>query len=345
MAYNTSTTTKSNYEMYSFKALLPMERQEQSPFMNLPGEIRLMILREVLSRRVPLFGRETYIMPDRKQQSKTSVKTKKEATRKSLPRSAKPARTSPPQPIVETYYKPVQGYGLSPAVLAACQSLLHQGWPILYGENTLTLDFQPHDIKPHIYVSAIFNTLVARVRDRLRLVSDTRRFASKFKHFELKLVLHNQHSSQLLRDLLRVMQPVLSLPSVHLSASFASVPDVGFHPHNAKALQLLRCKSLTIDRISQALSDEVCKVVTGKSKILDLSQAEKKLKPIRKFLMSNSSPLARTLARVQFGLLYDAVNDFDVNKFEQIRADILALYDGVMADVKDRLFENDTWKH
>ncbi|KAK5102543.1 hypothetical protein LTR70_000401 [Exophiala xenobiotica] len=327
------------------KPSLAMEGQEQSSFMTLPAEIRLMILREVLSRKVPLFGRETYMMPDRKQQSTTTVKAKKEATRKPLPRSAKPERRNPPQPIVENYYKPVRGYGLSPAVLAACQSLLHQGWPILYGENTLTIDFRPHEIKPHIYVSAIFNTLVARVRDRLRLVSDTRRFASKFKHFELKLVAHNLHSTQLLRDFLRVMQPVLSLPSVHLSASFASVPNVGFHPHNPKALQLLRCKSLTIDGISQGLSDEVCKVVTGKSKILDLSQAEKKLKPVQKFLTSNSSPLARTLARVQFALLHDSVYDFDVNEFEQIRAGILALYEEVMADMKNRLFENDTWKH
>lgn len=100
-----------------------------------------------------------------------------------------------------------------------------------------------------------------------------------------------------------------------------------------------------MDGISQELSDEVCKVVTGKSKILDLSQANKKLKPTRKFLTSDSSPIGRGLATSHFAQLNDAINDFDVNKFEQIRSDILALYDTEMADVKERLFENDTWKH
>lgn len=70
--------------------------------MALPAEIRLMILREVLSREVPLFGRETYMMPKRKQKSKTSVKSKKEATRKSLPRAAKSERENTPQPTEET---------------------------------------------------------------------------------------------------------------------------------------------------------------------------------------------------------------------------------------------------
>lgn len=118
-----------------------------------------------------------------------------------------------------------------------------------------------------------------------------------------------------------------------------------FRPCDVKALQLVRCKSLFINGVPQELADDVCKVVTGKSEILDLSQAKKNLKPLRKFLIFISSPSARALAKVQFAELDDAINDFNIAKFEETRSVILALCDSEMAAVKERSFENDTWKH
>lgn len=118
-----------------------------------------------------------------------------------------------------------------------------------------------------------------------------------------------------------------------------------FHAYDVKAFQLLRCKSLTINGVSREISDKVCKVVTGKSGILDLSKASKKLNPMRHFLTFDSSPVASALAASHIVQLTNAIHGFDVKRFEEARSKILDLFDAEMAHVKERLFEKDTWKH
>jgi len=303
-----------------------------------------MILREVLRRKAPLYDRDVYRMPKPIRENKSKVERK--ATRESLPRAAKPVRVNTPQPVEQGYYI-AWGYGLSPAILETCQILFDEGWSVLYGENILTIDILTQPVRkaqvPHVYMSATFSSLIHREGGRLCLDSNARRYASHFKLFEL--VLHNQHSTKHLREVLRLMQPVLSRPTVHLHITFVSTPATRIHAYDVKAFQLLRCKSLTINGVSRELSDEVFKVVTDKSKILDLSKAKKKLEPMRKYLIQDSSPVARALAASHFAQLTNAIYDFDVNKFEEVRSEILDLFDAEMAHVKERLFEKDTWKH
>lgn len=199
-----------------------MEGQDQSPLMAMPTEIRLVILREVLSRKAPLFGRQAYMVPRRKQQRKTEVESKKEATRKYLPRAAKAERESTPQPVEEDCHTFVEGYGLSPAVLRACQSLLREGWPILYSKNTLAIVFQSlegfSDPVPGCYICACSSLMACSGGEQLRLDECTVQFASRFNRFELRL--DEGLETQTLRAGLRLLKPLLSLPSVGLSATF-----------------------------------------------------------------------------------------------------------------------------
>lgn len=118
-------TTTPQSQQHSVNALWtqPRASQQQSRLMQLPTELRLMILRELLTIDYPIAERDQY---------------------------AKPWRQAPWEPrrrrkngryLKTTKTTRVVGFNLTPAILRTCQELLVNGWPILYRENTLQIDF------------------------------------------------------------------------------------------------------------------------------------------------------------------------------------------------------------
>lgn len=127
---STTSNTSNNLPIIDGPATRQAANQQQSSLMQLPAEIRVMILRSVLVADEPLTTKSTY--PDPAFQP---------------PRSKRDNRGR----FVAQKARNVQGYRLYPHVLGACQNLLREAFDLLYKQNTLVLRYTPPSWDPSTY--------------------------------------------------------------------------------------------------------------------------------------------------------------------------------------------------
>ncbi|KAK5938800.1 hypothetical protein PMZ80_008992 [Knufia obscura] len=361
--------TPDSSKMSSCKPSLPFKDQAQSPLLQLPAEIRLMILREVLLSPAPLSERASYEKPCKQWcQPKKEIQPRKKSKRTSLPRKAKEKQKA----IVETSdgesedeakevkTKLVAGYNLAPAILRTCQALLIEGWPVLYEGNILKLVYTDHPISfykrretPYLSMWAYRNDALLCLRysygkAQMRLDEGARDFLLRFKSLLLDCTVHtdkrDKRAGKHFRSGLEILGPIVAGKSIRVM-----LPPTGRSLFSnevyLKAFQLLRCKAFAMTGAAYHKIDEVTNTVLSDTEVLNLANASKMLRPVKSHFKYRASPSLREWAEGKISELYAAVLDFDSAKFEEIRAELVAEYDEEQARIKQELYADDTWKN
>lgn len=228
---------------------LSVASQAQSPLMQLPAEIRLLILRELLLSSKPLAERQTYT---------------KQGLR--LPSGA-PTRDVEGQ-FLEKSVMMASGHRLTPAILVACQLLLSEGWPVLYEENTLAIQLFSGS-RPRTEDHAWYNYNRVSI-DALggigtfeggilwtRSASPARALISRFKNLHISLNAKYATSVKSLfgyehfANAVRTIAPLLTASCVELAViDQSSRLSSSQLRRQLKVFQILRCKHFKINGTS-----------------------------------------------------------------------------------------------
>lgn len=244
-------------------------RQNKSPLLDLPVELRVKILRYVLRKDGPITSLGEVLM------------TK-------VPRSS----------CHEIYNANAT---LSAQVLRTCQQLYDEGGEILYGENTLSICYlgRRHRASGPDDLCYILDYTINLSLSRIEKPCDTlitvqeyfggrksemepytlRRYSqlAKFKHY--RLVICYIHRESILTAC-RVLQPLLLEKDVTL---FPSNAGTSLHTHHLKCTRYLRCRRLQIEWPEGRSQDQdelarLEKVITGGTPVQDTYRIWRTLK-------------------------------------------------------------------
>ena len=145
--------------MFEVSPVSPAGSQRDSPFFQLPGEIREQILRELLISLCPIV-----------------------ASPSQSPRQASPVLSASNQGSgFSASGKKYQG--LHPRILRCCQQLYQEGIPLLYQQNTLLINITPYDHNGTFCFMGVSNSV--RNGDDDTLYSAARDLGARFRRFEL----------------------------------------------------------------------------------------------------------------------------------------------------------------
>ncbi|KAK5941494.1 hypothetical protein PMZ80_006773 [Knufia obscura] len=341
MATDKSSTAPLTTSIPGLTPSLPHKSQACSPLMQLPAEIRLMILRELLVSETTFNKRSTYdkpiplVLPKKPVAQPTKQPSKTKAVRVSLPRKAKKVAASPGKKekvTTPTRQTKVRGYNLYPAVLSTCQQLLFEAWPLLYGNNTLGIYMTPtwnHGYaytcpcaeRAHMSIYAQSSHPLSTIYDSFQLRHTDVAFASRFDHYQVEAAIRSDdftyRSARMmvaaLRDLLKgkSLQVVISNAEKLLNNSIQ-----GF----INAFQLVRCKKITMAGIGEITSKRICAVIMSNEAIVDLDEPMSKLRNFCALVSYDS----RRIAGIDKDLLEaeKAVKNFDPVNFAAMRTKI-----------------------
>jgi len=225
---------------------LTIASQELSPLMQLPAEIRLMILRELLLSSKPIAERKVYIK------------------QRFQPPSEAPLRNAKGQFLGKSTTMS-SGYRLTPAILSVCQLLLREGWPILYEENTLAIQVysgpRPHNGRGClrcfgpicIFIYALDAKCMFEEPRCPRLTTPARALITRFKKLHIDLnaqcgtsVQRSEHY-KLSTNMVSKINPFLTDSCLQLAIiGWSSAQSSSRLRGQLKIFQLLRCKEFKI---------------------------------------------------------------------------------------------------
>lgn len=323
--------------------------------MGLPTEIRLIILRELLVVEQPLAKRRTYEPPRAKWYYTTAWNCAEE------------------QDFVENLQfllgeTVVSGYGLTPAVLGVCQELLYQGWPLLYGENTLEVDMFPGDCPTTVAgtgISAMYrignalvcgeravdgsNVVSTGPRGGLQLHENAMKLLFKFKKLEVRLNVGHTHYIGCrywpFRDLLTHIAPALVGCSVAFMFLNSEMLQLAMLQRWIDALQILRCDQFQLhgvrdDALNKSHRRRVIEVVTSQDEIVDLSLPLRNLNSlVHRFESPPIAALYSSWALPTLQNLTNAAMRFDVEEFNNLRSECIATLDRAYLSIKQDILK------
>jgi hypothetical protein len=147
--------------MFEVSPILPPGNQRDSPFFQLPGEIREQILRELLISFCPIV-----------------------ASPSQSPRKASPV-ISPANQGSGFSASGKKHQGLHAQILGCCQQLYQEGIPLLYQQNTLLINVTPYDHNGTFCFMGVSNSVHNDNDDNYTLYSAARDLGARFRRFEL----------------------------------------------------------------------------------------------------------------------------------------------------------------
>jgi len=324
---------------------LSVASQAQSPLMQLPAEIRLLILRELLLSSKPIAERQTYT---------------KQGLR--LP-SGVPTRDAKGQFLKKSAIM-ASGHRLTPAILVACQLLLSEGWPVLYEENTLAIQIfsgyrprNPGDRPSFHYYRVSIDALggigtFERGIPWTRSVSPARALISRFKNLHISL---NARYATSVKEILGyehfanavgTIAPLLTASCVELAViGQSSRLSSSQLRRQLKVFQILRCKHFKINATSlvKCVLDDIDNAktvqtiestVTSNRPVVLLYEVVKKLwrtvQLLDWFYMTVEARPRRDWLSDFWNEIDNVVMDYDSEKFFQLRGELFSrLRDGV----------------
>lgn len=311
---------------------LPYNPQSSSRLLQLPAELRLMVLRNVLVRHDSIYARESYDHP--------YLAHNKGRERDAKGRFVKQARQAT-----------VSGYRLTPSIIRTCQRLFHEALHVLYHENNLRIDIQmywnqtaidsglrqPNDAQ--ILFSMLDSGKLLQFIGPHTVVNETlEQFALRFRRFVI-VVRDNATPQHLLRlrILLKLLQPVFTSSSIEVticnsycsvSSTFQPILESGRHLQLMKSFTLLRCSKFQFTRLSDPAAVAVRDTIMGSTPTVNLSDFDANPVLILNVLLDCLShrPNRNQELHSLKDRLTEAVANIDVNTFLQTRFDILRLW-------------------
>lgn len=333
---------------------LPVADQSNSRLMQIPSEIRLMILREVLHSQMPVAQRQVYEVNKMNLRSKPVEipEVLQKRTRVSLPRNAKNLEAAEMPESKKKRAKKVLGYRLSPHILRTCQSLLREGWPLLYGENTVVLNAYPdpsYDNYRSISFGAHFTIPAFRSDPAASngggfwiFGDDAKRFVMKFSKVQIEL--HFQRGIiwyDGLRRLVTELGQVVSGSTVLVRFVGQADFSDGDVLRCFRAFQLVRCKSFKVldapDALSSAIKS-ITETITSDTSVIDLWPSLAKMNRLRGYLYLNTK-VTNTYQFVfdMWRELEEAARNFDTERFCQVKGQLVNMVDQEIAEMKQDL--------
>lgn len=294
--------------------------QSGSSLLQLPDELRLLILRELLFSEEPLLHELKY------------------------PRSARYDGTKKPKrsrnSTGQFLTAEVRGYHLYPAVLATCQTLWYEGSPIFYKENVivvriyhagnskLRIDFRPFKI------CILLDTAHGDTIEPAFLVC-----ARKFAKFRLNIFDYVIHSHlPAVAKALVVLAPLLQDKEVQFKVdTFHRNANISEQVvENLKSLRALRCSKFFIlaNRSSRHLPElsDIVKTVTSNEPAINLLPSLESVEQLREFLFAGNAMIRGQLSthpdtiQRKFNLLRRAACTLESETYNRVRRDLLELY-------------------
>lgn len=328
--------------------------QRSSPFVRLPGEIKLIILRHLLVRDKPISTRTDYEILVEGAKRDERGRFVKRTTQK----------------------QQVQGYNLSPAILRTCQRLFADGLPILYGDNTLEVCVGTA-ATAHTSWSSSLRTLELAPKGQFNKQGITARMsifenqhilqcgrrndwtfdnvmidtAQRFSKYLIKANYNPDilHVAQL-RSLLRRGASIFAGSNAKLvinwnSPYFPEPLPYNLAPHQLrtiKAFTLLRCKSFQLLRITDPDAIAVGEVITKCPIDIDLEQYLPTVCSMLEILITSklfTKPTQQAALLTLITKLIEAVANCDILAFLQARHESMSIWHDVVKQLdkqKDR---------
>lgn len=248
------------------KLKYPAASQNGSPFVRLPAELKLIILRKLLVTSKPVGKPQTY-KPDYRLPRRWMKQGKRMRKKKR-----------------------VRGYQLHPQILATCQQLFNEGRHLLYTENTLVLNayLWPYYSRPMLLKYEANSTNIELTSTMNKPFTE---LLDQFVHISVVFVTNFAYAQpEELGRAMHLLAPRIRHKHVHFAI------DVAYHysptcfalRQNLATLQHLRCASFKLDvrgnpdkEISTELIPRIEKSVTSNTDVKDLLNAHRILEAQR----------------------------------------------------------------
>lgn len=330
---------------------LPPASQSSSLLIQLPIELRLMVLRYLLISETQIGYRRHYENPILGRNKARERKRNGDSKGQFVEREPEPKRT-------------MEGYHVTPSVIRTCQHIFAEALPILYNKNFLCIKIVANAYRsPMSYyeypldVDGRFHRADVRaavsVFGNERILSpimlggrshneDLASLARQFRNFTISIDI-NADVRQLaeVRQVFRIIAPIFYASNVKTiicetkgsllppQSTISTTQTVAL----MKAFTLLRCASFHFSANTDPIAKSVQDVITGSTPILDLEillpNAGRMLKTML-FTFENV-PTKLSAVHTLVNRLAEAVGDFNVVSFLQARLEILQIWQSHLA--------------
>lgn len=311
--------------------------------MQLPAEVRLMVLRYLLVRGTPIASRELYSHP-------YSVHNKGRE------------RDGRGRFVKQTRKATVSGYHFTPSIIRTCQQLSGEALHVLYHCNTLQVHISMDALYRYSHMAeplrsdGILDTqhFASRIQihngvffpyrsgERWILNEDFNKTANQFKSFMIKVEISNPCPLALahLRGSLKVIAQSLFIKEVkvtivqHPGNSRARTPKQLFQL--TKAFEVVRCSDFQFISLSDPTAISVQNIITSNTPVVDLEEFMRRPGELVRKTMANpgSGPAKLNKCRELKARLIDSIGDIDVGSFLQVRLEILRMWRSFMEKVE-----------
>lgn len=334
---------------------LPYNKQEQSRLLQLPDEVLLMILRQVLTNR----SQQNYDGPPIEDCCEKDHKDKFDL-------EAEIAAMRPPEPDEAALANPI---GLSSQLLSSCQMLYQIGFETLYKENVLSIVISWCNLDEAVPYESILGMspfphqglgnrytvscegLVITTNLRTSLTSSGRYFRfERFDHKDLKVVHSMLHRFEKVRldvkywadhdipNLCRSLQGFLRHKNVVLR--IAHIPELRCKKTTVIAdpssvgTRFLRCASIKFEDVPDDRVAELTGLITSNEPIYDTILMRADLDKYLRDLTSCVFEARKLYSQEEKTLLSDAAFACDFTTFSECRSTYLARTENWSRDLK-----------
>lgn len=321
--------------------------QSGSRLLQLPAEIRLIILRMLLVSPDALDKHSTYgktvykkvttkepEIPDCIYRPGTGMwRSEQRQIAKKLARGEYPLVT---KTVSEKVVEIIRTYSLYPRILGTCQILYNEGQSILYGENTIVLTVRSGTKggRHRLHCQALredFHVLSTEGRHGAKLTKIAK-YIQQFNNIKLQIEERTTRDLETFAFTCNAIKDMVKNKKIHIS--FETTESIIVSPVlGIQNLNVLRCFRCTTCHIS--LNDNVAdlgalaaikRVITSEKSPVDLSPVLETLQDVRKVLAvmykEHLKKPVNDLDR-QYKDLAIAVHTFELERFEGIRASLL----------------------
>lgn len=301
--------------------------------MQLPAEIRLMVLRHLLAGNTPISTRQSY-------NNAHTVYNEEKIEQGS---------------VTQSQNLNVSGYRFAPAIIITCQQLATEALPILYRENTLEINIATrwaHDpityplTRMNLYSNPGVRTN-ATILDNECILQHTGyggwsrsksrgKIFTRFQSFHITVDTSPEHSHiNQLRHVLHLIAPVLLTSNVEVDVKArdsASIP-IPIIPMNdqvslAKPFILLRCSSFRFKNLTDPRTLAIQGIITSTQPAIDLEDFSRIPNDMLGLLIPaiwHDRAWYNEVAEIDTRFA-EAIENFDVQAFLQVRFEIIRLW-------------------
>ena len=355
----------SDFRGVHFTYSLPPNDQVESRLLRLPVELRLQILRELLlSDEVldtPKLRHFRFIQSGRLFERLTFAENDKVDSGDR--REALEVLSSP-----DVMWR--NGFDIYPNVLQACQQLLLEGWPILYGDNTLRIHTTAITrVVPWAVVPAVASArlgvllyrgldLLGRRQSPLELHDTFVAIALKFSKFEVVVSFESGGFYRFdpcgFRDVIEPLGQVFrdsktSLRIEHAvkTGGLARQIDGKDYLLLLNAFRLTRFKTFGVTGIPEHLYDvarNAMQVLTSKEPVFNLYPALRRLDIFKDIIDSGRLGKNEDWAQNKMRSLKEATLEFNVERFARTRKQLMQEIEKDFMRQKLSVYEDDNWR-